>query len=338
MAADASFCREIAELRDGMNAALRRFMRFVITLVTVCYACVQPAPTAGEEGPGGGGVDAGTEVAADATADDADAAPQPRFPDETVTGWTPSGQYETIVGTHTLDEDGAVFEDVDLGGCLVITAQDVTVRRVRIRCQGTGITVGSGASATIEDVTVDGEGAGQQAVNFQGTGAMRRLDVHGYKRGVQIQSTTDVTFEDSYVHAPVACSTPVDDESSFYQLRAWFSSRITIRHNHLDRGAADTCTDQQHHLGAHAVSLGNAYENNIFEDNLIDGGSGFCVWIGNTCDNFAVRNNHFGNKAHATCAIKGPAESQTPFDSEFADNCEWSGNVWDASGEPVPAP
>ncbi|HUS67466.1 MAG TPA: right-handed parallel beta-helix repeat-containing protein [Kofleriaceae bacterium] len=269
-----------------------------------------------------------------------DAGPPPDYPDETVTGWTPDGDDTTLVGTQTVTIDNMILEDVDIGGCLVIDATNVTVRRARIRCQGTGIRVSSGASALIEDVTVDGEGEGELGVLVSGTATMRRLDVHGFSRGVRIQGD-DSTFEDSYVHEPVPCTTPVDDEATFYQLSVSFADHITVRHNHLDRGDGDTCTGGDSTTGAHAAYLVQAYANSVFDDNLLDGGSGWCLKIQNTCKDLAVTDNHFGATAHATCATKGVADSVFPMDDN-PDNpnvgCSWTGNVWDASGETVAPP
>jgi hypothetical protein len=267
-----------------------------------------------------------------------DAPPPPPFPDETVTGWKPAGTFTTLAGTQTITVAGTVLQDVDIGGCVVINATNVTLRRARIRCQGEGVRVESGASATIEDVTIDGEGAGVTGVRFAGTGAMRRLDVHGFKRGVRLVNTDNVILEDSYVHAPVACKTPTDDASAFYQLAVEFSDTVTVRHNHFDRGNQDTCTSVDAGSGAHAARLTQAAANSVFEDNLVNGGTSYCLTIVNTCQNLAVRDNHFKSSPIATCAKKGPTHSSIPFSNALTENCTWTGNVWDSTGAPVAAP
>src|SRR5688572_18959757 len=181
-------------------------MRLLLTFPFL-VACV--GSTTGltpDDGDGGeitedGGV---VDESGDAGGQAPDAGPPPPFPDETVTGWTPDEEATTLIGTQTITADDTVLEDVVIDGCLVIDSDNVIVRRARVTCQGTGITVSSGASATIEDVTVDGEGAGTQGVSVVfATAVMRRLDVHGYEHGIRIQSSDDATLEDSYVHDPV---------------------------------------------------------------------------------------------------------------------------------------
>lgn len=315
-------------------------MRVIAALSLLACSCVGSAsdPPAGTDAGGGG--DGGTS-GQDGGLVGPDAGPPPDYPDETVTGWTPEGDVTTLAGTQTVTIDNMVLEDVDIGGCLVIDALNVTVRRARIRCQGTGITVDSGASATIEDVTIDGEGAGVQGVSIlAGTALMRRLDVHGFKNGIRMQSANDVTLEDSYVHDPVPCASPADDDTRFSQLYVSSSDGINVRHNNLDRGGDDTCTGADATDGAHAAFLVQMY-GSAFDDNLLTGGSGWCLKIQNTCMDLAVTNNHFTQVAHATCATKGVADSVFPMDDN-PDNpnvgCSWTGNVWDASGETVAPP
>lgn len=292
-----------------------------------------PAADAGHNGGndgGGAGVDAAT--------DKNDASPPPAFPDETVTGWTPPGGHTILVGSQTIATNGTVLEDVEIGGCLTISATDVTVRRALIRCQGTGITVSEGASAVIEDVTIDGEGAGAKGVYFRGTGSMSRLDVHGYKAGIEILLTENVSLVDSYVHASVPCLAGDDDGNTFYQLAVRFSDGITVTHNNFDRGGADGCEGTINQR-AHATYLVQM-DVSTLENNLVNGGNGACVWIQNNCTELAVDGNHFGSDPHETCGEYGAAYSTSGLEEGDLgnDGCTWTNNVWDESGEPVPTP
>ena len=318
-------------------------MRVIAAISLLACACVGSTgdlPATGDAGAEGDG--GAIDGESDGGVVGPDAGPPPPYPDETVTGWIPDDEATPLIGTQTVTVDDTVLEDVVIDGCLVIDADNVIVRRARVTCQGTAITVESGASATIEDVTVDGEGAGERGVDIlAGTASMRRLDVHGFKNGIRIQSADDVTLEDSYVHDPVPCSTPADDDLRFAQVNVSFSDTITVRHNNLDRGGDDTCTGGDATLGAHAAYLVQAYAGSVVDDNLLTGGSGWCLKIQNTCMNLAVTNNRFTQTAHATCATKGVADSVFPMDDD-PDNpnvgCSWTGNVWDASGETVAPP
>jgi hypothetical protein len=329
------------DVRGYANIGSTRFALVILLSSTACMGGVGDSKVDG----GDGTIDARSQTDAFV-----DAAPPPPYPDETVTGWTPTGTFTTLTGTQTISVAGTEMHDIDLGGCLVIAADNVTVRRVRIRCQGTGITVQSGSSnVTIEDVTVDGEGAGTMGVSVIGnsldhtvtTGVLRRLDIHGYKRGIRIQVSANVTVEDSYVHAPVPCKAPADNDMAFYQINVASSDAVTIRHNHFDRGGEDTCTGSDSSFGAHPAYLVQAYGGSVFENNLVNGGSAYCTTIKNTCKDLAVRNNHFGSDPHATCATKGAADATYPI-SDMPDNpnenCTWTGNVWDATGSTVPSP
>lgn len=328
---------QIFGLQPGSNLAFRLLMRVIAAVPLFVCACVGSAsdPPAGGDAGGDGGVAADS----DANTAEADAGPAPAYPDETVTGWTPEGVVTSLDGNQSVTIDNMVLEDVDIDGCLSIQADNVIVRRVRVRCTGArGITVLG--TALIEDVTVDGLDEGDVGVFVQGAAEMRRLDVHGFQSGVKFDSAEDSSIEDSYIHAPVPCATPADDDALIYGIAVITSDRITVKHNHIDRGGDDTCTGATPIQGAHTLYL-QAADDSVIEDNLINGGSGWCVKIELACTDLVVVDNHFGATAHATCATKGAADSVFALDDD-PDNanvgCSWTGNVWDTSGETIAPP
>ena len=78
--------------------------------------------------------------------------------------------------------------------------------------------------------------------------------------------------------------------------------------------------------------------NRVINDNLVAGG-GYCIYGGqnpggHTISNIRITNNRFSTLYYPTCGAHGPIAAFTTNGTGNA----FSGNVWDVSGKPVPAP
>lgn len=123
------------------------------------------------------------------------------FPDASTTG--PSdGTRLKDADSMTIDQDGAVVEGVRVSGRIIIDADDVTIRDSVVQTDTDlyPIHVKSGTvGALIEDVEVDNLGGSGLGVFFQGSGTLRRADIHSAADGVRIQSGT-VIVDSCYIH------------------------------------------------------------------------------------------------------------------------------------------
>ena len=299
-----------------------RFESVMLVVLLVACGCV------GDAADSGGGdssvTDAGDSLDTD-SGDGNDAGTTPlAFPDETTTGWTPEGT-STMSGDLTLSTPGATFEDIDLDGCLTITAANVTVRNVRIRCSKAdwaGIAVnGSATGILIEDVEVDGEAVSLYGVRVERPSTLRRVEVHGARNGLYVNET-GVLIEDSYVYDLATCpATPAcgSDQPIEVTLDAADPGAVVLRHNHfvsaLNAGPA--------------VALHSSDEDVTLETNLLDAGS-YCLQFYDT--NLTISDNHFGSTMYDTCGKYGPVQTNDEA------SATWSGNVWHESGEEIPAP
>lgn len=113
----------------------------------------------------------------------------------------PAGTTLTPSGPIRVEQDGAIVEDLDIDGEIQILANDVTIRRVRIRSgdyypiryfdeNNTGLVIeDSEIEGTSDDVTASMSFASYTA---------RRLNIHGGADGFKADS--EVLIEDSWIH------------------------------------------------------------------------------------------------------------------------------------------
>lgn len=126
-------------------------------------------------------------------------------PDASNTGVPPGTVLEPRSGNMTITEDGAIIEGIDLEGWIAVEADDVIIRKSRIR---RGITVGHYPDYAADDLLVEDteigtdEGhAGDQGVQDRNF-TLRRVNIHNFHGGAR--ATTNATIEHSYFHHPFA--------------------------------------------------------------------------------------------------------------------------------------
>jgi hypothetical protein len=243
------------------------------------------------------------------------AKPAPRrsgFPGAASTG-VPAGTRLRGSGPLTVTRDGAVVDGLDVDGCLTIAADDVTVRRSRIRCAGDYVVrVAEGASGVlVEDVEIDGRGdPGTIAIGVSGF-TLRRADVHDVGDGPRMGDVTVV--EDTWIH-----DLAVGGGSHNDGIQSTGGRRIVIRHNRIDHPGQQTSCIL---LGADLGDIDDA----LVQGNLLNGGN-YTVYAGadpgHSASGIRIVGNRFGRDF-----VFGPAE--------LDEGVTFSGNVFDDNGAPI---
>ena len=117
------------------------------------------------------------------------------FPGATTTG-VPEGTTLTPVnGRLVITKAGSIVDGKDINGCVEVKANDVTIKRSRIRCTGyyTVRQYAEYSGLVIEDSEIDGLRSTKSVGVAFGRYTLRRVDIHGVEDGVQAGSLTDLT-------------------------------------------------------------------------------------------------------------------------------------------------
>jgi hypothetical protein len=248
----------------------------------------------------------------------------PEFPDAAATGWRHTDvSLEPYQGPEVIETAGTVIDGKDLG-CVWIQAPDVVIMRSRIRCGGPfPVRVHDQGNLLIEDTEIDGLGNVDSSCITWEHYTARRVDCHGVGDGMYIAGD-DVVIEDSYIHGLVTC-----DDCHTDSIQSTGGSRIVIRGNTIENPYQQTGVIK---LGAEDGSLHDV----LVEGNLLNGG-GFTVYGGGVeGDISGIRflDNRFMRAPdgfHSEGGYWGPVSY---FEPSLPGN-EWSGNVWDDTGDPV---
>ncbi|NTX17323.1 hypothetical protein HUA76_41800 [Myxococcus sp. CA056] len=244
----------------------------------------------------------------------------PGLPGPRNTGVPPGATLVRHEGDVVLDTPGAVLEDRDIHGRLIIRANDVTVRRCVVHApvprEIDGIINVSGATGVLlEDIEVFAEESSTLQWGVVGGGfTARRLDVHGVVVGMGLRSGARV--ESSWIHA-------LDPVGAQYGISIFEGRDIGIYDSNVhgpgeDIGAAVFVNQQ----------VGPTRDVRV-ERNRLDRGS--CIVNlghagGTSLQGMVVRNNVFGARTVYDCAVL--VSTQTQLSAE--------GNVWEATGVEVP--
>ncbi|WNV76005.1 right-handed parallel beta-helix repeat-containing protein [Geodermatophilus sp. DSM 44513] len=125
------------------------------------------------------------------------------FPTEESTGVPTATQLRRHAGDIVVDEDGTLIEALDIDGCVIIRAHDVTIRASRISCAGSEASpfpirmMDGYSNLKIVDSEIDGLGKAPVAL-YGNNWTADRIDVHNSADGVRLGDNT--TLRESYVH------------------------------------------------------------------------------------------------------------------------------------------
>ncbi|GAA2605328.1 hypothetical protein GCM10010399_40440 [Dactylosporangium fulvum] len=247
------------------------------------------------------------------------------------TGVVAGTRLTVVGGDQTYATDGQVVENAEIRGYVRITGRKVTIRNSVVRggaarC-GAVIQVEAGGSATIEDVEIAPAASGACLDGVWATATtLSRVNIHGTVNGVKVTGD-DVVLQDSWVHdlTPFRTGAAGGGGTVNDAVESFGKRRITLRHNVLSPGAGANAAFQVTQEGGTGGDL-------RVEGNWLDGGNctlNFAHRGGAALTGITVVNNRFGRDTKYVCPIL--VSTQTTLSQN-------SGNVWDDTGAPVPAP
>ena len=234
-------------------------------------------------------------------------------------------------GTITVTQPGTVIDGLDVSGCIIVRASNVTIKNTRVRgssCDnGHNIDTGYGqySGIVIQDVEIDGRNANAFGAGIGNSGfTCLRCNIHNVGQGANISD--NVVIQDSWIHdvyyANGSHNEPVVSNGG---------SNLVIRHNTLSGNPTNGTSS--------ALSLYGDFDqirNVLVENNLFNGGS-YCVYAGSVpgkpypvAANTRFLNNTFGRMYYPSCGEYGPATAYASGNGNA-----WSGNVWADTGTPV---
>ena len=209
---------------------------------------------------------------------------------------------------------GAVIDGLDITGCVEIHANDVTLRRSRVRCSGADVVrlADETQGTLLEDVELDGlDGGWSNGVAGAGSATLERVNIHGVYSGVALAAGTVV--QNSYVHDLVGAG-----GNAFFLLQG---SNVTLDNDHCD--VADKQTS------CIFVSAQNADINGVTVKRSLLNGGGITAYFDDAqhaATNIRVESNRFG-RGYGYGLFQVTSTSIT-----------FSDNVWDDTSTPVPTP
>ena len=234
-------------------------------------------------------------------------------------------------GWVTVDGKGATLENLDVPYNVDVTADNVTLKNLRItvRGEGFGVSLRRTSNVTIQDVEIGSPDAGEDRLlvgikdiygDTKGTKILR-ADIFHAGTGVQIYSGL---LQDSYIHDMGFRS---GDHTNGTTSNGG-TQQLTIKHNTVFNSQAQT----------DAVSLFQDFgveANRLIEGNLLAGG-GYTIYGGANpgaaqTSNIRIINNRISNMYFPKGGHFGPV---TAFDEHGPGNV-WAGNIWDATGATI---
>lgn len=235
------------------------------------------------------------------------------YPDGTSTG--ARGTLTPRRGRVVVTQNGSTLKDLDMSGTLVISADDVTVRNVKVRSSDYWAVFIEGTGTKIEDVTVVGDRRSQACIGDNaGHSTFRRLDLSGCPDGIKIGNGS--SLEDSFIHDLGTFPGAHNDGVEFSG-----NSGITLRHN--------TILNPNPQTSAVFIGVGTQPATRIVvEDNLIAGG-GYVIYGPQgrpgtaTSSRVKVTDNKFSTRFFPAGGHYGAVAHW-----ETGDGNEWIGNIW----------
>ncbi len=270
-----------------------------------------PSPAASTAAPPAGGAD--TQVASSPspsgaqspTAGSTEGRPG-GSPGASTTGVPLGTALSPYTGPTTITTRGTVIDAKKITSCLVIKADDVTIKNSLIAstCFFNVLSDDGSTGIKLTDVEIDGRNntTSDSAVNGGGYTCLR-CNIHGTVDG--FKAGTDVTIKDSWIHDLAMTADSHNDG-----VQSLGTTRLTITGNTIV--LADGATS------AVILSTGSASDmrNISITDNLLGGGA-FTVYGGYQAgtdakakvSNIAITDNRFSTKIHPKSGAYGPLTS-----------------------------
>jgi hypothetical protein len=237
------------------------------------------------------------------------------------TGWQPTGVTLTASGSISITTQGTVVESKDVSGTITIQANNVTIKRCRVRSSSYyPIHVVSGTGITIEDTEVDGQGGSSKAIYISnGQVTVQRCNIHDSEDGLSLNGTGGLTIINNYVHSPRHDSAGHSDGFELYS-----GAHMTIQNNNFDYTGGNTSA-------SNFSNWGGAIDDVLYDHNWLAGGS-YNLYVdgsfssSNYISHVRITNNRWirGSSAYGTHVIRGALS-----------NITWTGNVFDDNDQVI---
>ncbi len=264
-----------------------------------------------------------------ATATSASTPPSGEWPDASNTGVPDGVTLTNYTGPSKITTPGTVIDGKKVTSCLVIEANDVTIKNSLLqsdRCFFNVLSDNRNTGLKLTDVEIDGlnNRAGDSAVNGDNF-TCTRCDIHGTVDGFKAGSNTIIQY--SWIH-DLAMSADSHNDG----IQSLDTTSLKILHNRIIAPAGST--------SAIILSTGSASDmRNILIDNNLLGGGAYTVYGGylagrdqlSKVSNISIKNNRFTKVIYPKAGVYGPLTSIDP-------PVVVSGNVWHdgpLAGQPV---
>lgn len=210
------------------------------------------------------------------------------WPSAATTG-VPVGTVLTNAGSLTLRTDGQVVTNLNIVGCVTVTAKNVTIQKSRITCDSTLYsirTLSTAVNLMVTDVEINGLGKNSAALCCDNY-TLLRVNSHHTVDGPRLGNNSKII--DSYVHDLSRVPNSHNDT-----LQITGANNILVQHNNLQpynpvtRDPANACLM----LGSTTAPSTN---NVLFQLNLCDGGN-YSIGIRTdiVATNIVFKDNKFG--------------------------------------------
>jgi hypothetical protein len=240
------------------------------------------------------------------------------YPDAETTGVTGAlTPVDMGCGDYLVADDGALIENLDIHGTLLVTGDNVTIRNVRVRTTCNFIAVALiGTGITFTDSEVDGSSTTGYGVGIGDGAVMQRLDIHHVTDGMT-GDTDNWVAQDNWIHD--LADTSGQGHFDGIQFDGG-QSNIDIVHNTISI-PADTGTVNI------ANNDGPTFDVEV-TDNLLAGGT-YTVYVDDQFSSapitdIRVTNNRFGWHTFGYWFLRTPHPTIV-----------FAGNVDDTTGQPL---
>lgn len=248
--------------------------------------------------------------------------PALRWPDGNNTG-VPAGTHLRPSGSLVVSQPGTFVRGLDIAGCVVVLAANVTIEQTRITGSCVNLVENHSIGLVVRRTELIGVGqaANGQAIGYDHYQAVA-VNIHGTGDG--LRANGDVLIQDSWIHDLQECAQCHNDGVQISQGRG-----IVVRHNRIENSLAQT-----------SALLVKADQGDIsgldIADNILDGG-GYTVYLLNAryvVTNVRFRGNAFGRSYHLRGGRYGPVDVAVSPTSVV----QWDSNIWLGTGDRVLLP
>lgn len=235
------------------------------------------------------------------------------WPDASNTGYAPSAVTLTNSTGMVVSTPGAVIDSMNFTGQVYIAANNVTIKRSKIKfsTQSYLIRVASGVTGTIiQDVEIDGDVGSYTGIYGDGL-TIKRVNIHNVENGMVTSAST--TISDSYIHDLTNSGSPHYDGVEING-----GTNISIIHNSISIPSETGTVNANNYFGP---------VNNILIDNNKLLGGTYTIYVdgqftGGPITNVTVTNNRIGGGQYGYALVRNCTITQ-------------SGNVDNTTGAPV---